>query len=65
MDERTTLGKDISRTVLAVNTSKVNDARGLGLAAHMVVEKMRTFLELATCDHRRIDDRKVLESEYE
>ena len=39
MDERLLVKKDISGIVLAINVSKVDDARGLGFSAHVVVER--------------------------
>ena len=47
LDERFLVKKDISGIVLAINVSKVDDARGLGFSAHVVVErKVRALLKL-------------------
>ena len=46
--------------VLAINVSKVDNARSLSLTANVVVEKMGTLLQLAIRHDGGVDDRQIV-----
>ena len=46
--------------VLAINVSKVDNARSLSLTANVVVEKMGTLLQLAIRHDSRVDNRQIV-----
>ena len=49
--------KDVGGIILAIDMSKVDNARSLGFTANVVVEKMGTLLQLAIGHDGGVDDR--------